>query len=586
MSNEMVTMNKHRHWLYRLIFSFMLLLSTTLLALGSFGGVSYAHTESIPGGSIADPVVRAVDIAKPAVVRIFTNVTGHLLVQLQTGTVSFPQSGQGYQFTLSGSGAFISAHGDILTADHVVNPPVQDPGIQQIFEDTAAPDVATYLNQHGSNVTADQVDQELRNGQITSNPRIDSNSSYVFLSTDYTGPLTATDLQNVPTGVSAQVDKIEKESSFNQEDVAIIHVPMNDMASIPLGDSSNVQQQDELTIIGFPGNGDVSTKPTDLLTSSVNKIIVSSIKTTDSGAPVIQVGGNVEHGDSGGPALDSNGQVVGIVSFGISGPNSTGSTSFLQSSSSAVSLVQSLKLNTTPGTFQKAWSQAFEQYAATTPGHWHKAAQEFQQLASTYPLFKAITPYLNYAQAQAATEKTTGTQSPIGSSSPSSSGQSFGPYVLTGVILLALALLVIILVFVIVRQGNKQKTGAQRLGMQPQMPQTPAPVVPISTYQGSTNGASVPPYRVPQGVMGATDSSLAGMGAFGAPTSTTPRPYQAGQPVQIPFAAPTMPGQSNGTPSEVLRPWPCGHMNRANARFCSVCGEPAPPPPTIRRVEQ
>ena len=98
------------------------------------------------------------------------------------------------------------------------------------------------------------------------------------------------------------------ESSINEKDVAIVHVSLNDMPSVQLGDSTNVQQQDELTIIGFPGNGDVSNKPTDLLTSSINKISVSSIKTTDSGAEVIQVGGNVEHGDSGGPALDAGAQ--------------------------------------------------------------------------------------------------------------------------------------------------------------------------------------------------------------------------------------------------------------------------------------
>src|SRR2546430_4621290 len=147
------------------------------------------------------------------------------------------------------------------------------------------------------------------------------------------------------------------ESSINEKDVSIVHVSLNDMPSVQLGDSTNVQQQDELTIIGFPGNGDVSNKPTDLLTSSINKISVSSIKTTDSGAEVIQVGGNVEHGDSGGPALDNSGAVVGIVSFGLSSSDSPGGTSFLQASDSARGLVQSLHLDTTPGAFQKARSE-------------------------------------------------------------------------------------------------------------------------------------------------------------------------------------------------------------------------------------
>src|SRR5204863_6161400 len=144
--------------------------------------------------------------------------------------------------------------------------------------------------------------------------------------------------------------------------VAIIHVNMNDMPSVLLGDSTSVQTQDNLRIIGFPGNGDVSNNPSDLLTLSVNNVFVSSIKTTDAGAQVIQVGGNVEHGDSGGPALDSNGAVVGIVSFGLVNSGSPGGTSFLQASSSARDLVQSLNLNTAPGAFQQAWSKAMTDY--------------------------------------------------------------------------------------------------------------------------------------------------------------------------------------------------------------------------------
>src|SRR5205807_10539614 len=110
--------------------------------------------------------------------------------------------------------------------------------------------------------------------------------------------------------------------------------------------------------------------------------------------------------------------IVGIVSFGAAGP---GSTSFLQASNSAQALVQGLGLNTTPGSFQKSWGQAFTDYASGTPGHWHKAQQEFQQIAAHYPLFKAITPYLDYITAQAKTEKvsqSTPQPSSTGSTSP------------------------------------------------------------------------------------------------------------------------------------------------------------------------
>ena len=548
--------SKRRYWLLRIM---IILGMMALYMISIAGGTPVAHADGIPGGNVADPVVRAVDIAKPAVVRIFTSLGGHLTVHFSaTQNVSFPQGGGAYSLTLSGSGTFISARGDILTADHVVNPP-HDQQINQFLDTEAAPDVANYINQNlkpGSPATQDQVAQELISGQLPSDSNYDRPISQVFLSTDFTGPLSAPNLSSVPAQFQAAVDRIELESSFNQKDVAIIHVNMNDMASVQLGDSSSVQQQDTLTILGFPGNGDVSDKPTNLLTLSVNQIFVSSMKTTDQGAQVIQVGGNVEHGDSGGPALNNQGSIVGIVSFGSAGQ---GSTSFLQASNSARGLAQSLHLDTRPGPFQKAWDQAFSDYAASTPGHWHKAQQELGQLAAKYPSFKAIAPYLAYAQAQAKNEHGTQPQS-TPSTSPGSQpqGNNFTLYAIAiggSVVVIALAAAL----FAVTLRRRRQRGPALPAGIRPA--QSP---LPTTIPQQRQNRLVVPPQRIP------LSQQDEGMAAFGAPSTST-----SGAPVATA-------GASGG-----LRPWPWGHMNRSNARYCSICGEPAPPPPTItRRAEQ
>ncbi len=380
----------------------------------------------------------------------------------------------------------------------------------------------------------------------------------------------------------APVDRIETESSFTVKDVAIIHVSnMNDMAMVQLGNSSSVQQQDELTIIGFPGNGDIAgSSATDLLTLSVNKVFVSSMKTTDTGAPVLQVGGNVEHGDSGGPALDNHGAIVGIVSFGATGQ---GSTSFLQVSNSASALVQSLGLNTTPGPLQKAWNQAFTDYASNIPGHWHKAQMEFRQIAVSYPQFKAIQPYLDYATTQAKIEKVPQPK-PQTSTQPSSTG-SLALNALTnkwtiigaGVVLLAIVLL--FGVIVIQRRRVKQIPAATTAASSFGNPPLTAPPV----MQGRPISPSQSVYGPP------VNDALT---AFGAPPSPAPRSPWPGQP-----PAQSQPGQSQMLPpqslparspnsSGMLVPWPCGHMNRPFARFCSVCGEPAPPTPPVRKFEQ
>ncbi len=271
-----------KRW-YQLLSVLVMLGIVCLTLLGVAGNSPKAYADGIPGGNVSDPVVRAVDIAKPAVVRIITMLSGQLTVHFASPAnrdVTFPRDGSDYQIVLSGSGTFITATGEILTADHVVNPP------PQVLQQQAAQDVATYMNQvlkANPPVSADQVAAQLASGQLQSANQSSTPQSRVYLSTAYTGPLSVTNIQDVPSNLYASVDRIEKESSFTDKDVAIIHVSnMNDMAMVQLGDSSSVQQQDNLTIIGFPGNGDIAgNSATDLLTLSVNPVFVSSIKTTN-----------------------------------------------------------------------------------------------------------------------------------------------------------------------------------------------------------------------------------------------------------------------------------------------------------------
>ncbi len=581
-------------WRYRLSRIAIMVGIVCLTVLVMAGGSPAVYADGIPGGNVSDTVVRAVDIAKPAVVRIITMLTAQLTVRFSaTQNVTFPRGSNGYQIALSGSGTFITARGDILTADHVVNPPRQD--LDHFLQQQAAQDVANYMNQVlrvTPPVSSDQVTAELASGQLASTSQYSTPQSRVYLSTDYSGPLNVSDAQSIPSNLYAQVDRIEKQSSYTDKDVAIIHVSnMNDLAMVQLGDSSNVAQQDQLTIIGFPGNGDVSNNPTDLLTLSVNQVFVSSIKTTDTGAPLIQVGGNVEHGDSGGPALDNHGTIVGIVSFGATGP---GSTSFLQASNSARTLVQSLGLDTTPGQFQKAWSQAFTDYASNAPGHWHKAQQEFQQIATNYPLFKAMKPYLDYATAQAKIEKLP-QQQPQTTTQPATTGSPVlntlsNKWVIIGagavVVLLALLLLG---GMVLQRQRGKQVPAttqpASLLNAPPSISMPPmAQSRPISPSQSPYG----PPINEAMTAFGAPPVSPRTVQPPAQPRAGQPQPFL---PQSMPVQSPTVPNSNSSptlpsNPSGILVPWPCGHMNRPVARYCSVCGEPAPPTPPVRRFEQ
>jgi S1-C subfamily serine protease len=558
--------SSHRQsWLFHALIALGI---TFFSFIGLIGITPTAYASSNPGGNISDPVVSAVDIARPAVVRIFTNINSQVTVHFpRKHNITFPRREGSYSLTLSGTGAFISPHGDILTADHVVNPPHDDQQMIQYIYSLAAPDIADYINKYVPSlapVTQDDVTNELSSGQLLSDLHFGKNQSQVYLSTDYTGPLTATNLQKVPSTFQAPVDRIEAQSGPDEKDVAIVHVNLNDMASIQLADSSGVHEQDVLTIIGFPGNGDVSMEPTNLLTSSVNQLIVSSIKTTDQGAQVIQVGGNVEHGDSGGPALDSNGNVVGVVSFASS---DQGSTSFLQASNSAEQLIQKIHLDMTPGPFEMAWSQAFNDMRATAAGHWHKALSEFTTLHSNYPLFQAIMPYLQYTQSQAQQER-------IARPSTSHHSQTKTTSPLVWILLAAIAILFLTLATLVLALKRQTKLQPWAKQLSPSSPQsllaeqnTGALValdVP-STKPPTTRKAPLTPVILrplfPTEAIQAQQNTDA-MIPFGAPSASLPvEEIWREQPTSGPLATPS-------TSAAPLRP----ELDPSNARFYSMWG--------------
>ena len=95
------------------------LLLAGMAALLPVGARSASADGRPPGGVLSDPVVRAVDVASPAVVRIVTTVSGKVTLPLCGTFVTLPVSGAPYTLGWSGSGAFVSANGDILTAGHI-----------------------------------------------------------------------------------------------------------------------------------------------------------------------------------------------------------------------------------------------------------------------------------------------------------------------------------------------------------------------------------------------------------------------------------------------------------------------------------
>lgn len=109
--------------------------------------------------------------------------------------------------------------------------------------------------------------------------------------------------------------------SFKASDVAIIKIGGLGYPSTKLGSIAGLAQGSGLSIIGYPGAAGSnplveSTQSRATLTSGK----VSSIKSaTGSKAQLIETDATIGHGNSGGPAFNDSGEVVGIATYTIDG---------------------------------------------------------------------------------------------------------------------------------------------------------------------------------------------------------------------------------------------------------------------------
>lgn len=101
------------------------------------------------------------------------------------------------------------------------------------------------------------------------------------------------------------------------KDVAIIKIEKNNLPTVPLGNDSTVTTGERIYVIGYPG---VATFHPILAEESVieptlTSGLISARKTAKGGWETLQTDAAITHGNSGGPAFNEKGEVIGIATF-------------------------------------------------------------------------------------------------------------------------------------------------------------------------------------------------------------------------------------------------------------------------------
>jgi serine protease Do len=189
------------------------------------------------------------------------------------------------------------------------------------------------------------------------------------------------------------------------KDIAIIKIDANDLPTVPLGDSGTVHIQEPMAVIGYPAAASrlgLSVIGFDsVFVPSVTNGHISAIKTDFKGTPVIQSDAAITHGNSGGPAFNEAGEVIGIATFGPGGY--VAGFNFFVPINTAIEFVNQVGAKPESGLFNKLWASALETYEA---GKCQSAKNKVQSVLNITPnLPDAVT--LMGASEKCATEEGT-----------------------------------------------------------------------------------------------------------------------------------------------------------------------------------
>lgn len=173
-------------------------------------------------------------------------------------------------------------------------------------------------------------------------------------------------------------------------DVAILKIKQVEKLSFPtlkLGSIETLKDGDPLLVIGYPGLVEGSSSPNSLLSYSsstkptITRGIVSSVKKDQAGNKLIQTDASLEHGNSGGPALNTNSEVVGIATYGFA--SESGNYNFLRDIQDLKRLAEKYKIDTSGESESSVlWAKGLKHFWT---GQYKKAVPFFQKAQELFP---------------------------------------------------------------------------------------------------------------------------------------------------------------------------------------------------------
>lgn len=195
-------------------------------------------------------------------------------------------------------------------------------------------------------------------------------------------------IAGVETGVKAiPAEVVAAGDPVPGKDVAIMKIDKTNLPSLALGNDAELGTGDDLYVIGYPADATFHPALSDESISepSFTGGQVSAKKQASKGFEVIQTDASTAPGNSGGPVLDKNGRVVGILTFGTIDP-STGERvqgfNFVMPTAVVKEFLDRAGAHSGEGTFTRLYTEGLQEEAG---GHHKHALEKFQSVNRLAP---------------------------------------------------------------------------------------------------------------------------------------------------------------------------------------------------------
>lgn len=366
---------------------------------------------------------------RPGVVMVKTIYTGGIVDQNDQSIVSFMYGDTPYEIEIGdfgplvsqGSGFIVSSNGYIVTNSHVVDP--DEETIKQYFAEVTAYAVTlkwmSYVEENGIDF---QISPSNMIDRITELIMTDDYSlKYNKEVKVYFGGESDAD----PRGYQADIKQSNPENYWESQDpadptktikhrsgkdLAIIKITATNLPVVPLGDSDEMEIGDRVIVIGYPGVAQSSqmyvlSEETDYV-PTVTTGIVSAIRKLPDGSDVLQTDASIYHGNSGGPAFNSEGEVIGVATYGSTDTTSSGESINIQGFNFLIPVnlvseaVNELHIDTTPSETTRHINTGLDHYWNQS---YSQAIDEFGKITDTGTINKYALEYIEMARKRQST---------------------------------------------------------------------------------------------------------------------------------------------------------------------------------------